>query len=593
MTPRGPTLCIAFWFCVGATAKVITTPPPCDGTDHCPYYWHQAADRYYQVYIDDTPSFVYQSEIPNSCDNGCHEKGWNQGCAHGWNVKSQSFTSAAVDFSKDGGVQIKVLSRMPDGSGKLSTKAFNKPEVKARFGMGSPKMVLENFGQYIFNVSAPGHYSVELFGQDDLQDALFIFINDISEEESCPQPSNGGRQIHYTGPNIVNKENPSWKNTGYYGFDSIKLNAHDVVCIDRGAVVQGHIFAADGCKSDYSRIQGFGIISGTPWKTPCDDHDAQVQMCGKGVSMKDVTVINGLASNVELNPYWLCGTDCQVGAVVDNVKILSTWWYSTDGVYVGPSGIVKNSFLMVNDDALKPMVSNVTIENNTVWQGNNGWSIMFEWNWIGHQSGMSVRNVHIIHVGHTADAYCYPCTQMDPKCWGGEEKNGYCDGKPEGYQGYRAVIGAIYGAAGVISDATVDNVLVSGPYVRAISIATTWSLFGNNPRGSLNNWVFGGKKSVTFEMPQKKGIKSKIWSTGPGFSRMGGSDIGTVYNMAFPQLYIDDTQVVGTNWGDFFAIADQCSPDSVWGGWGGNVGTITFGNASLSASASASTIMHV
>ena len=58
--------------------------------------------------------------------------------------------------------------------------------------------------------------------------------------------------------------------------------------------------------------------------------------------------------------------------------------------------------------ALKPMVSNITIENNTVWQGDNGWSIMLGWNGPGGETS-SVRHVHVIHVGHNSDGYCYPC----------------------------------------------------------------------------------------------------------------------------------------------------------------------------------------
>ena len=58
--------------------------------------------------------------------------------------------------------------------------------------------------------------------------------------------------------------------------------------------------------------------------------------------------------------------------------------------------------------ALKPMASNITIEDNTVWQGDNGWSVMLAWNGPGGQHSR-VRNVHVIHVGHHSDGYCYPC----------------------------------------------------------------------------------------------------------------------------------------------------------------------------------------
>mgnify|MGYP007078250759 CR=1 FL=1 len=80
-------------------------------------------------------------------------------------------------------------------------------------------------------------------------------------------------------------------------------------------------------------------------------------------------------------------------------------------------------------------------------------------------------------------------------------------------QGYRAVIGAIYGQPGRLSDVSLDHILVSGPYFRAFSIASTWSEFGKDPTGSLHDWTFGASRAVMFERQQKAGIKSKIWAT--------------------------------------------------------------------------------
>ena len=106
---------------------------------------------------------------------------------------------------------------------------------------------------------------------------------------------------------------------------------------------------------------------------------------------------------------------------------------------------------MVNDDSLKPMARYTKIRDCTVWQGDNGWSVMAGWNTGTEETGMTVENVHIIHVGHWADAYCYPCNAKTHSCSGGPSTagpgRGYCNGTnpPEGYQGYRAVIGAIYG----------------------------------------------------------------------------------------------------------------------------------------------------
>ena len=40
---------------------------------------------------------------------------------------------------------------------------------------------------------------------------------------------------------------------------------------------------------------------------------------------------------------------------------------STDGLYAGPWGVVSNSFVMVNDDSLKPMARHTKVRDCTVW----------------------------------------------------------------------------------------------------------------------------------------------------------------------------------------------------------------------------------
>ena len=62
-----------------------TTPPPCDSTTPCPYYsGHTLEEMYYEVYVENKWSFVYQSVPSNQCGSA------SKGCAHTWNVKSQS-----------------------------------------------------------------------------------------------------------------------------------------------------------------------------------------------------------------------------------------------------------------------------------------------------------------------------------------------------------------------------------------------------------------------------------------------------------------------------------------------------------------------
>ena len=69
------------------------------------------------------------------------------------------------------------------------------------------------------------------------------------------------------------------------------------------------------------------------------------------------------------------------------------------------------------------------------------------------------------------------------------------------------MIGAIYGNPGGLSDVTMDNIRVSGPFWRAFSIAATWSKFGRDPVGTIHDWVFGRDQKIVFDESQKPGIR--------------------------------------------------------------------------------------
>jgi hypothetical protein len=471
--------------------------------------------------------------------------------------------------------------------GKLAGAPFKEPRVASGFGKGQPTEKSSSAGEYVFTVSGAGHYSVELFGQDDsgLRDALLIFLDDDTTP-ACPAPTGGGKLHRFTGPNVT-AANPSWANTGYYAFDTLVLAAGDVVCVERGAWVEGHLVQDQdkGCSGHNIQVAGKGGWSGQSGvgKTPQDSRGALMQLCGANITVRGITTVNSLAANIELSPYWYRGY-CEVlpdkmremlgGNRIDNVKALSTWWYSTDGLYAGPWGEVSNSFVMVNDDSLKPMARYTKVRDCTVWQGDNGWSVMAGWNTGTEENGMSVQNVHVIHVGHWADGYCYPCNDKHHSCSGGPSTTGpgrgYCNGAfpSEGFQGYRAVIGAIYGKPGGLSGVSLDNILVSGPYWRAVSLAAAWSLFGQDPVGSISDWMFGGQQPVVFEQPQKPGIRSKVWATGQG------QRDGAVFDIAFPGLSIGNVTVTEANREEYFWLAKECSAES---SMGKNVINISFG----------------
>ena len=109
---------------------------------------------------------------------------------------------------------------------------------------------------------------------------------------------------------------------------------------------------------------------------------------------------------------------------------------------------------------------------------------------------------------------------------------------------------------GGLADVRMENILVSGPYWRAVSLAATWNLFGKDPVGSIRDWTVGGRQPVVFEQPQKPGIRSKVWATG------AGQCDGVVFNIAFPGLSIGNVTVDAANRGQYFNLAEECSPES-------------------------------
>ena len=64
----------------------------------------------------------------------------------------------------------------PDFVDFVANKPFKDPRVASGFGKGEPTVKSSNPREYVFTVSGAGHYSVELFGQDDsgLHDALLV-----------------------------------------------------------------------------------------------------------------------------------------------------------------------------------------------------------------------------------------------------------------------------------------------------------------------------------------------------------------------------------------------------------------------------------
>ena len=127
------------------SSPTSVTPPPCSGSDasHCPYYYTEPADSFYQVWINGQQSFVYQAEIPAKCKTG------HINCARhcepqqplspprphhqqaprltAGNVQSQSFTLASTPAGSP--VEVRVVT----SAGRLANTPFKQPRVASGF----------------------------------------------------------------------------------------------------------------------------------------------------------------------------------------------------------------------------------------------------------------------------------------------------------------------------------------------------------------------------------------------------------------------------------------------------------------------------
>jgi len=175
-------------------------------------------------------------------------------------------------------------------------------------------------------------------------------------------------------------------------------------------------------------------------------------------------------SILEVNPPWSCGCGWQCKqpeqTIITNVKLLG--WNFADGIHAGSQAHVSHSFIRVNDDGVKPFLSDALFENLVIWQQQNGWALMLSWLTVGVQRNITVRNVSILHDGHDHD---YPVSGCDP-CIPNQ-----------------ATIGAVHGGSGTVTDVIVENVDAETSVWRPIWIGIDKSTWASQGGGHLQNWT--------------------------------------------------------------------------------------------------------
>ena len=229
-----------------------------------------------------------------------------------------------------------------------------------------------------FELDRPRKVSVEF--DRDTTHPMLVFADALETDVPDPDDPN----VMYFGP-------------GVYDIGDTTLTSDQTVYIEGGAVVYGRFLVgtADALADERGiTIRGRGVLSGEgyPQGTTNDDH--LINFWGAEESLVEgVTLVQSPLYNI-----LLYGAD----NVVRNVKMIS-WWYSTDGIYVGTGGLVEDCFVKVNDDAFKLYESDTTVRDSVIWQLENGAPFQISWNMPTDHSGFVVQNIDIIRMEHRAD----------------------------------------------------------------------------------------------------------------------------------------------------------------------------------------------
>jgi hypothetical protein len=275
------------------------------------------------------------------------------------------------------------------------------------------------------------------------------------------------------------------------------------VHIAGGAWVRGTL---SGRSAHGATIEGRGVLSGERLKHPpkATDDLAMLNLCGSGITVRGIHIVNPPTYMVNINPYW---TMCfGRNALVDNVKAIS--WYGTgDGVMVGPDSVVRDSYVRANDDSLKLYSSHTLWERNLVWQNGNGFSFMMSWNTALPARNLTVRD----------------CTVLRSES--------------------RAVFGAVHGGGAALSDYLFENIIVEGDVQKPFSITVATNPWGGTADGTIRGVVF---RNVTFTGSGKS--HSVLKGHGPAAGPGGMS------NFSFDGLSIGGAAVTAASAGQFFDI---------------------------------------
>ncbi|MEK7552316.1 MAG: hypothetical protein AAB534_02780 [Patescibacteria group bacterium] len=310
---------------------------------------------------------------------------------------------------------------------------------------------------------------------------------------------------------------------------------NETIYLDGGAIVRGNI---DVRGKSNVRIMGPGILSGDlwtaefvqglhPWPAPMNytmviGNWGQVNVS----SIRGITIVNSPSYNI--------------GAGVDNVygvKLLSPWYWSTDGFNGGVSN-VDQSFAFVGDNVFFPMYAglhnnDVTVTNSFAGTTNNAVFVGGYW-------GNSSNNTHTSFINNidikTYDAGLLPSGAKVPGV-------------------FQVWVDSADSTRGH-SNQTYQNIRIEGSLNMSLAqiknFVHPWTNVGQQvidpPLGNSYNLVF---RNITLEGTQRERSEIKGHNANNGF-----------HNVILENIRINGTEITQSNLSDYFDVNNF-----VWGPW--------------------------
>ncbi|MCE3251513.1 MAG: Dextranase [Cellvibrio sp.] len=255
------------------------------------------------------------------------------------------------------------------------------------------------------------------------RNSLLIFAEPIltGDEMNRTQPDAADGSIYYPEPgetrnlNNINEDIIYFRPGTYYmGWNYHALLNENVkwVYFAPGAYVKGAIRFPATMQTHY-KVTGYGVLSGEQYiyeadtkngynhlnQSNSDCHTSCVKML-QFESDNDQQTLDLQGVTINEPPYHsfvVYGNENTFKMRVNNYKQVGSWVWQTDGIELYTGSTMKDTFFHANDDVLKMYHSNVSVDNTTIWKGENG--PVIQWGWDNHRNldNIVVTNTDVIH----------------------------------------------------------------------------------------------------------------------------------------------------------------------------------------------------